>query len=54
MKNAVNPYIEIDFKTITKFNILEIREWIAEGQNVEEFKVYAYNNGCLKFAMVLL
>ncbi len=45
MKNAVNPYIEIDFKTITEFNILEIREWIAEGQNVEEFKVYAYNNG---------
>ncbi|MGU9063321.1 alpha-L-fucosidase [Clostridium perfringens] len=44
-ENAVNPYIEIDFKTITEFNILEIREWIAEGQNVEEFKVYAYNNG---------
>lgn len=44
-ENAVNPYIEIDFKSITEFNILEIREWIAEGQNVEEFKVYAYNNG---------
>ncbi|MDZ5254187.1 alpha-L-fucosidase [Clostridium sp. LIBA-8841] len=44
-ENAVNPYIEIDFKTVTEFNILEIREWIAEGQNVEEFKVYAYNNG---------
>lgn len=44
-ENAVNPYIEIDFKAITEFNILEIREWIAEGQNVEEFKVYAYKNG---------
>ncbi len=44
-ENAFNPYIEIDFKKTTEFNILEIREWIAEGQNVEEFKIYAYNNG---------
>lgn len=44
-ENAVNPYIEIDFKTQTEFNILELREWIAEGQNVEEFKIYAYNKG---------
>lgn len=44
-KNAISPYIEIDFNDVKEFNILELREWIAEGQNVEEFKVYAYNNG---------
>ncbi|MGG5460788.1 alpha-L-fucosidase [Clostridium sp. B9] len=44
-ENAYNPYIEIDFNGTKEFNILEIREWIAEGQNVEEFKVYAYSNG---------
>lgn len=42
--DAEIPYIEINFDEEKEFNIIQIQEYIPLGQNIDEFKIYAFKN----------